>query len=157
MNRPPSSTDRKKAKKKSSKNKDGNGSSSKSGSDHAKSNSGGEVESYATKRKSYRKTGKNNYLDDDDFSVAPSMDQDVKSVVSVSFDDVYARGRKVGYTYHMYNGNSSCVIWGALNSVLTLSLSLFLPLVLRCALYGFVFSLLNVIILYFSSVWGPLP
>jgi len=34
--------------------------------------------------------------DDDDFSVAPSMDQDVKSVVSVSFDDVYQRGRKLG-------------------------------------------------------------
>lgn len=31
----------------------------------------------------------------DDFSVAPSMDQDVKSVVSVGFDDVYKRGRKV--------------------------------------------------------------
>lgn len=36
------------------------------------------------------------YYDDDDFSVAPSMDQDVKSVVSVSFDDVYQRGRKLG-------------------------------------------------------------
>jgi hypothetical protein len=33
--------------------------------------------------------------DDDDFSVAPSMDQDVKSVVSLVFDDVYKRGRKV--------------------------------------------------------------
>lgn len=33
--------------------------------------------------------------DDDEFSVAPSMDQDVKSVVSVGFDDVYQRGRKV--------------------------------------------------------------
>lgn len=42
-----------------------------------------------------RKSMRNNYLDDDDFSVAPSMDQDVKSVVSVSFDDVYKRGRKV--------------------------------------------------------------
>ena len=37
-----------------------------------------------------------NPLDDDDFSVAPSMDQDVKSVVSVNFDEVYARGRKLG-------------------------------------------------------------
>lgn len=35
-------------------------------------------------------------MDDDDFSVAPSMEQDVKSVVSVSFDDVYKRGRKLG-------------------------------------------------------------
>jgi hypothetical protein len=42
-----------------------------------------------------RKSMRNVYLDDDDFSVAPSMDQDVKSVVSVSFDDVYKRGRKV--------------------------------------------------------------
>ena len=42
-----------------------------------------------------RKSLRNVYLDDDDFSVAPSMDQDVKSVVSVSFDDVYKRGRKV--------------------------------------------------------------
>jgi hypothetical protein len=32
---------------------------------------------------------------DDDFSVAPSMDQGVKSVDSVVFDDVYKRGRKV--------------------------------------------------------------
>lgn len=46
-------------------------------------------------RKSTRKSMRNAYLDDDDFSVAPSMDQDVKSVVSVSFDDVYKRGRKV--------------------------------------------------------------
>ena len=52
------------------------------------------AEASSTKRKSYRKSGRN-YLDDDDFSVAPSMDQDVKSVVSVSFDDVYQRGRKV--------------------------------------------------------------
>ena len=36
--------------------------------------------------------------DDDsvaDFSVAPGMDSDVKSVVSVNFDHVYQRGRKV--------------------------------------------------------------
>jgi hypothetical protein len=45
------------------------------------------------RRKSIRNAS--NYLDDDDFSVAPSMDQDVKSVVSVVFDDVYKRGRKV--------------------------------------------------------------
>jgi hypothetical protein len=146
MNRPPSSTDRKKAKKKTTKSKDGNGSShSKSGG--SKSNSGGEGEAYATKRKSYRKTGKNNYLDDDDFSVAPSMDQGVKSVVAATFDDVYARGRKVGYTCtYLRLKQQLCYIWGALNSVLTLSLSLFLPLVLRCALHGFVFSLFNVFI-----------
>ena len=35
-------------------------------------------------------------VDDDDFSVAPSMDHDVKSVVSISFDEVYQRGRKLG-------------------------------------------------------------
>jgi hypothetical protein len=45
-----------------------------------------------------RKSMRNNCLDDDDFSVAPSMQQDVKSVVSVSFDDVYKRGRKVRIT-----------------------------------------------------------
>lgn len=39
--------------------------------------------------------GRTSRFDDDDFSVAPSMDQNVKSVVSVSFDEVYARGRKV--------------------------------------------------------------
>ena len=47
----------------------------------------------APRRKSIRNAP--NHLDDDDFSVAPSMDQDVKSVVSVVFDDVYKRGRKV--------------------------------------------------------------
>jgi hypothetical protein len=46
-------------------------------------------------RKSYRKQDRRNVLDDDDFSVAPSMDQDVKSVVTACFDDVYQRGRKV--------------------------------------------------------------
>ncbi len=45
------------------------------------------------RRKSIRNAA--NGLDDDDFSVAPSMDHDVKSVVSVVFDDVYKRGRKV--------------------------------------------------------------
>ena len=34
-------------------------------------------------------------IDDDDFSVAPSVDQDVK-YVSERFDDVYQRGRKLG-------------------------------------------------------------
>jgi calcium/calmodulin-dependent protein kinase I len=46
--------------------------------------------------RSDRMVRKPRYVDDDDFSVAPSMDQDVKSVVSVSFDDVYQRGRKLG-------------------------------------------------------------
>jgi hypothetical protein len=45
--------------------------------------------------RSVRKSSRHTVLDDDDFSVAPSMDQDVKSVVSVGFDDVYKRGRKV--------------------------------------------------------------
>ena len=49
---------------------------------------------YESGRKSSNKQ-RFNPCDDDDFSVAPSMDQDVKSVVSVSFDEVYARGRKV--------------------------------------------------------------
>jgi hypothetical protein len=44
-------------------------------------------------RRSGRKSSR--YIDDDEFSVAPGMDRDVKSVVSVSFDDVYKRGRKV--------------------------------------------------------------
>ena len=39
--------------------------------------------------------GRSSRFDDDDFSVAPSMDQNVKSVLSVGFDEVYARGRKV--------------------------------------------------------------
>ena len=47
-------------------------------------------------KKSGNNTKRINPLDDDDFSVAPSMDQDVKSVVSVNFDEVYARGRKLG-------------------------------------------------------------
>ena len=41
--------------------------------------------------------------DDDsvaDFSVAPGMDSDVKSVVSVNFDHVYQRGRKVSVFFH---------------------------------------------------------
>jgi hypothetical protein len=46
-------------------------------------------------RRSVRKSTRNVVMDDDDFSVAPSMDQDVKSVVTVGFDDVYKRGRKV--------------------------------------------------------------
>jgi hypothetical protein len=41
--------------------------------------------------------GRGSRFDDDDFSVAPSMDQDVKSVLSVGFDEVYARGRKVSH------------------------------------------------------------
>jgi hypothetical protein len=45
--------------------------------------------------RSGRKSSRTTVLDDDDFSVAPSMDQDVKSHVSVGFDDVYKRGRKV--------------------------------------------------------------
>jgi len=45
------------------------------------------------RRKSIRNAAKE--FDDDDFSVAPSMDRDVKSVSSVVFDDVYKRGRKV--------------------------------------------------------------
>ena len=73
-----STSDKKKAKKKASK-KDGSRSKS---------------ETPTSKRKSLRLTSRN-YLDNDDFSVAPSMDRDVKSVVSVGFDDVYARGRKV--------------------------------------------------------------
>ena len=80
MERSASSSEKKKVKKKLSKKGDSSGKS--------------KAETSTTKRKSYRKSGRN-YLDDDDFSVAPSMDQDVKSVVSVSFDDVYARGRKV--------------------------------------------------------------
>lgn len=51
-----------------------------------------------TRKNAYRK-GRHQYLDDDEFSVAPSMDQDVKSVVSVCFDDVYQRGRKVRILY----------------------------------------------------------
>jgi hypothetical protein len=54
------------------------------------------VSTATSRRKSTRKNARN-FVDDDEFSVAPSMDQDVKSVVSVSFDDVYARGRKVRY------------------------------------------------------------
>jgi hypothetical protein len=56
----------------------------------------GDASVVSTRRKSTRKSARN-FVDDDEFSVAPSMDQDVKSVVSVSFDDVYARGRKVRY------------------------------------------------------------
>lgn len=64
-----------------------------------KTRSGSKVKSASRKAQS---TGTGSYrsskrvVDDDDFSVAPSMDQDVKSVVSVSFDDVYQRGRKLG-------------------------------------------------------------
>jgi hypothetical protein len=79
-----SSTDRKKVKKKTPK-KEG-GSSSKTKSDASSVST--------TRRKTSRKTARN-FVDDDEFSVAPSMDQDVKSVVTASFDDVYARGRKV--------------------------------------------------------------
>jgi hypothetical protein len=39
-------------------------------------------------------------LEDDDFSVAPSLDVEMRSVVSKSFEDVYVRGEKV----------SSCVV-----------------------------------------------
>ena len=74
-----STSDKKKAKKKTSK-KDGSRSKSETPT--------------TSKRKSLRLTSRD-YLDNDDFSVAPSMDRDVKSVVSVGFDDVYARGRKV--------------------------------------------------------------
>lgn len=49
-----------------------------------------------TSGKNDRMMRKPRHVDDDDFSVAPSMDQDVKSVISVSFDDVYQRGRKLG-------------------------------------------------------------
>ncbi|KAG7337841.1 serine/threonine protein kinase [Nitzschia inconspicua] len=52
--------------------------------------------SSARASRSGRKSTRTTVLDDDDFSVAPSMDQDVKSVVSVGFDDVYKRGRKLG-------------------------------------------------------------
>jgi hypothetical protein len=50
-----------------------------------------------TSSQSSRRSGRmsSRYVDDDEFSVAPGMDRDVKSVVSVSFDDVYKRGRKV--------------------------------------------------------------
>ena len=51
----------------------------------------------STKTGPLRKSMRNVCMDDDDFSVAPSMEQDVKSVVSVSFDDVYKRGRKVSF------------------------------------------------------------
>ena len=35
--------------------------------------------------------------DDGDFSVAPSLDQDCRSIVETSFDDIYTRGRQVRY------------------------------------------------------------
>lgn len=60
-----------------------------------RTNSGGKKTKQSRSTGSRRKSMRNAYLDDDEFSVAPSMDQDVKSVVSVSFDDVYKRGRKV--------------------------------------------------------------
>lgn len=93
MNRTSSSGDRKKVRKKHSK-KETSRSNSGSGG-------GGGVSAHdhsTTRRKSYRKgLTKNQYLEDDDFSVAPGIDQDVKSVVSISFDDVYQRGRKVRF------------------------------------------------------------
>eukprot|EP00980_Cylindrotheca_fusiformis_P001370 scaffold344_cov130-Cylindrotheca_fusiformis.AAC.1 len=73
-------------KPKKGKAKDSSRSTSSSSSSKAKDGSG----------RSERMIRKQRYVDDDDFSVAPSMDQDVKSVVSVSFDDVYQRGRKLG-------------------------------------------------------------
>jgi len=36
-------------------------------------------------------------LDDDDFSVAPSLDVEMRSVVNKSFEDVYVRDQKLGY------------------------------------------------------------
>jgi hypothetical protein len=36
-------------------------------------------------------------LDDDDFSVAPSLDVEMRSITKHTFDDVYQRGRKVSY------------------------------------------------------------
>ena len=56
---------------------------------------GGNSSTASSGRRSVRKSARNVGVDDDEFSVAPSMDQDVKSVVSVGFDDVYKRGRKV--------------------------------------------------------------
>jgi serine/threonine protein kinase len=63
-----------------------------------KTKSGSTIKEDARKKHSSRSEHRNTsrHVDDDDFSVAPSMDQDVKSVVSVSFDDVYQRGRKLG-------------------------------------------------------------
>lgn len=46
-------------------------------------------------------------LDDDDFSVAPSLDVAMRNIHSHSFDDVYQRGRKV--EYHMLPSLSSGV------------------------------------------------
>ena len=34
-------------------------------------------------------------LDDDDFSVAPSLDVEVRSITKTTFDDIYARGKQV--------------------------------------------------------------
>jgi hypothetical protein len=36
-------------------------------------------------------------LEDDDFSVAPSLDVEMRSITKHTFDDVYQRGRKVSY------------------------------------------------------------
>jgi hypothetical protein len=54
--------------------------------------------------------GRSSRFDDDDFSVAPSMDQDVKSVLSVGFDEVYARGRKVSQRYVMQQTSNVKVV-----------------------------------------------
>jgi hypothetical protein len=94
-----SSVDRKKVKKKTVK-KEG----TKTKSSDASSVS-------TTRRKTSRKSARN-FVDDDEFSVAPSMDQDVKSVVTASFDDVYARGRKVRYATKERN----CVVWIAVDN-----------------------------------------
>jgi len=50
---------------------------------------GGDSVSQAQQKSTPRK------LDDDDFSVAPSLDVEMRSVVNHSFNDIYERGKKV--------------------------------------------------------------
>lgn len=52
---------------------------------------GGDSVSQAQQRSTPRK------LDDDDFSVAPSLNVEMRSVVNHSFNDIYERGKKLGY------------------------------------------------------------
>mmetsp|Transcript_11380 Transcript_11380/g.32664 ORF Transcript_11380/g.32664 Transcript_11380/m.32664 type:complete len:1038 (-) Transcript_11380:211-3324(-) len=79
-----------------SRNRQNNG-SSRSGSNR-RGNNGYNDDYYEDQSQSTRSrsTNRPNVMDDDDFSVAPSMEQDVKSISSFKFDDVYARGRKLG-------------------------------------------------------------
>ena len=55
-------------------------------------------------------------LDDDDFSVAPSLDVEMRSIVNHTFDDIYQRGKKVS----RQSNNSFCL--GTLSCILQIGI-----------------------------------